>query len=57
MVYKQKIKNLMTIIYYNLYDHYHLVLYGYLGDFQSINFDRAKVMIYDSINDILYDVN
>jgi hypothetical protein len=33
------------------------VLYGYSSDFQSIDFARANVMIYDSIYDILYDVN
>ena len=34
-----------------------LFLYGYSSDFQSIDFARANVMIYDSIYDILYDVN
>ena len=50
---------LLIIIYviYKLLIIIYVILYGYLGDFQSINFDRAKVMIYDSINDILYDVN
>ena len=32
-------------------------LYGYSSDFRSIDFARANVMIYDSIYDILYDVN
>lgn len=34
-----------------------VVLYEYSSDFQSIDFARANVMIYDSIYDILYDVN
>ena len=34
-----------------------VVLDEYSSDFQSIDFDRANVMICDSIYDILYDIN